>query len=172
MAKGLEVTPIRLPKKKPIKLSQRCRRIIEGFIILLCASGLIFQVTQLFMQYLSRRTIVHLDFETLWYNRLPAITICYPNLIAMNKTADKFPELKPVYDQYKRNLSEAKDYDFHNYKLQKHLNSLYEEKFVDFVKQKNLSFGQLSELSIPFRYEEKIYQQSQLRKLDTDPQYT
>lgn len=168
MAKGIEIKRSKLLKNS-IKLSPRCRRVIKYLIVLLCVSGLAFQVTQLVLQYLSRRTIVHLEFETLWYNRLPAITICYPNMIAMNKTAERFAQLKPVYNQYKKRLAEANDYEFHDRKLRQKLDDIYENDFLGFIRRQNLSFAQLAELSIPFTYKERVYTQPSLSSKTLNP---
>ena len=139
-------------KRKRFEVSKKCRRIVKYVILILCVSGLIFQATQLTIQYLARRTIVQIDFETIWYNRLPAITICYPNLIAMNKTVEKFPQLNTSYNEYKNILKQVSERDFRDYKVQKRLNDLYEAKFYNFTKQMNLSFEEWSEISIPYEY--------------------
>ena len=135
-----------------LELSPRCRRVIKYTFLLVCMSGLSFQLFQLITQYAERRTIVHLEFETLWYNRMPSITICYPNLIAMNKTVEMFPELRPIFKQYNNILKKVTENDFKKYAIRKRLNDIYEEKFIEFIEEKNLSFAQLSELSIPFAY--------------------
>lgn len=138
--------------KKVKSGSNRVVRSIKTIIGVLCVFGLIYQVTTLILQYLEYKTVVNVSFETIKYNRLPAITICYPRFVAMNKTAERFPHLKAVFKEYKNALRNVSDSDYQNKTFRNYLNNIYEEKFEQFIANQNLTISQLYDLSIDFSF--------------------
>ena len=69
------------------RLTSRSRRIIRYLIIIFCVFGLVFQTTKLFLQYSSGQTVVNIKIEKNKYNRIQAITICYPIMVSMESMA-------------------------------------------------------------------------------------
>ena len=131
------------------QLSSRTRRIIRYSLIVLCVLGLALQTTELFSQYLNRETVVNIKVEKNKYNSIPAITICYPKMLSMEKTAQKYPELKPLFDEYKKRMENVSENDYKNETFVKEMNNLYDDKFSEFAFKKS-TIKELFELSIPF----------------------
>ena len=86
------------------------------------------------------------------YNRLPAITICYPKYLAMNRVIEKYSHLRPVFEEYKNSLENVSNDQFYNKTFVKYLNDIYEEKFEKYIKNQSLSIDQLFQMSIPFEF--------------------
>ena len=73
----------------------------------LCFTGFLYQTSQLFSQYLSGKTSVDNRVERLKHSELPAITVCLPTFVSMNKFADYLLKtstnetLRQLYKDYK-----------------------------------------------------------------------
>ena len=126
--------------------------VVKSIICVLCVIGLIYQVTILVMQYLEYKTVVNMRFETIKYNRLPSITVCYPRFVSMNKTIEKFPHLRPMFEEYKNALSNVSESDYQSKTLRQYLNNIYEERFEKYIYGQNLTISQLYDLSIDFNF--------------------
>lgn len=118
----------------------------------LCIFGLIYQVTTLAIQYLQYKTVVNIQFESIKYNRMPAITICYPEHISMNKTVAKYPELRPLFDEYKNLLTNVSKDDYYNEEFQNTLNSIY-ENFTETVESQDLTVSEYYELMFDYEFD-------------------
>ena len=112
-------------KRGMSQLSSNTRRIISYSIIVLCVSGLVFQTTELFFQYLKRQTVVNIRVEKNKYTSIPAITICYPGIVSMEKTTEKYPQLKPLFDEYKNSMKNVSENDYKNETFVQKWNKLY-----------------------------------------------
>ena len=132
------------------RLSTKTKLVIRFSILFLCIAGLFTQSAQLLFQYLKGQTVVYINIETIKYNRIPAITICYPQYLSMERTAQKYPHLKPLFDDYKRVLKTVSDTDFKNETLRQYMNGLFRQNFSSFVDEQELSVSELHDLSIPF----------------------
>ena len=80
------------------------KRIITIFrivTIICCCIGLTIQTIELIEQYNLGATVVNINYENKNYNSIPGITICYPAALSMDKMAERYPHLKPTYEQYR-----------------------------------------------------------------------
>ena len=143
-----EQTPKPTVKRGLSQLSPRTQRIIRYSIIILCVFGFFFQTTLLFIQYFKGQTVVNIRVERDKYNSIPAITICYPAMVSMERTAQKYPQMKPLFDEYKVMLKHMSEDDYKNKTLGQHLNSIY-ENFSMFTYD-HANINELFDLSIPF----------------------
>ena len=135
-------------KKHLSQLSPRSRRIIRYSIIVLCVFGLSFQTTKLFIQYSKGQTVVNIKIGTINYNSIPAITICYPAMVSMERTAQKYLQMKPIFDECKAILKNMTEDDYKNVSLRQHLESIYKNFSMFTYYQANIR--ELFDLSIPF----------------------
>ena len=131
------------------QLSPRTRRIIRYLTIVLCVFGFFFQTTLLFIQYSKRQTVVNIKVEQNKYTSIPAITICYPAMVSMERTAQKYPPMKPLFDGYKDILKNMSKEDDKNNTFVYHLNKIYHKNFSMITHyQENIS--EIFDLTIPF----------------------
>ena len=101
---------ILVQKKKQYnkKNKMRVRLTIQSICIIFCALCFIYQTQQLVNTYLSGKTIVETRVERFRYSEIPAITVCLPTLLALNKIAENYlknssdPELNQLYQEYKQ----------------------------------------------------------------------
>src|SRR5882724_6000840 len=76
----------------------KCKFFIRFIIIFIGVFGLIYQTSQLVSQYMKRQTVVNIKLEeNIKYNKIPSITICFPQMISMESMAQKYKDLKLIY---------------------------------------------------------------------------
>ena len=84
---------------------------------------------------------------------MPAITICYPEFISMQKYAKVFPEVEPVYRKYQNIINNVSEEDYNNETLKEYLYSLFTENFNYKKKQYEIPvYDAFEKLSIPFHF--------------------
>ena len=150
MPEELEMKPTEKSKEK----ASNCRKSIQYMKLLfylLCVCALIYQLVTLVVQYSEYKTVINVKFETIKYNRLPAITVCYPRYLSMNKTALKYPEMRPAFDKYKDILKNVSKDDYYDPTIQSELSSIY-DNFRSFVDNQNLTVAQHYELMFDYRF--------------------
>ena len=127
------------------------RVLFKIFILFLCFIGLCFQLEELFAQFFDRQTVVNSKIEDNNVDAIPAITICYPFSLSMERVAQKYPDLRPKFEEYKNSLKNESEFDNKNTTNNNtDFNRLYTEDFVKYIEEQNLMATQLFELSIPF----------------------
>ena len=131
------------------RLSFKTRRIIRYLVIICCGFGLVFQTTQLYSQYSKRQTVVNIKVEKNKHNSIPGITLCIPAMVSMERMADKFPELRPLFDEYKNRMKNISENDYKNKTFVNEINDLYEINFNTLSNQKS-KIKDLFDLSINF----------------------
>ena len=81
-----EITP---SKKKSLFVKKiSAKRVLQIICVTICLICFSLQISQLVEIYLSGKTIVENRVERLKYSQLPAMTICLPTFIDMNRFAD------------------------------------------------------------------------------------
>ena len=118
---------------------------------LLCVCALIYQLVILVVQYSQYKTVINVQFETIKYNRLPAITMCYPSYLSMNKTSLKYAVMRPAFDEYKNLLKNASKDDYYNGTIQEELESIY-YNFISFILNQNLTIAQFYDLMFDYEF--------------------
>ena len=89
-------------KNNQIKQSHlTAKLILKSICISFCALSFIFQTQQLVSIYFSGKTIVEFRIEDLEYSRLPALTICLPTFLDMDKFANHYMKLSDNQDNQK-----------------------------------------------------------------------
>ena len=51
--------------------------------IIICSVCLLYQCNQLLLQYSSGKTVVNIEIKRQSYESLPAITLCYPQIVSI-----------------------------------------------------------------------------------------
>lgn len=67
---------------------------------ILCLFGFLYQSSQLLRIYFSDKTVVEVRFEPQLDAGAPSVTLCLPTFLSMERVAQKYPEMKGLYDQY------------------------------------------------------------------------
>ena len=83
-------------------------KIISSFI---CSAGLLFQLTELFSEYLTGKTVVNVKVKKEIYDNFPAFTICFPRIFSLEAFAKHFEDYKQDYEIYKNMVDEIEYYD-------------------------------------------------------------
>ena len=93
-----------MPRKTRIKV------LLKILIIIICVSSLIYYSTLLIHQYTRGQTVVNVKIETQKNNqKIPAFTLCYPQLLSMRKIAEKYSQLGPTYSSYLSNIQNSSE---------------------------------------------------------------
>ena len=137
-------TNVKSLKRRMSEMSskQRLKVALRLLIIFVCVFGLVFQTSQLVYQYTRGQTVVNINFETIKYNRIPAITLCYPQFLSFERVRQKVPGFESRLNETKeqlKNVTESKD----------RVQGL-SDFVTDFVENLEFSVKELFELSIPF----------------------
>ena len=101
---------------KTIKMNSKLSIIYKLVSFLLCLSGLLYQWSQLFSQYLSGKTVVNVEVKREVYENLPAFTFCFPHILSLEAIAEFDDESKRNYEEYSKIIKEIKA----NYTLYEH----------------------------------------------------
>src|SRR5690349_14796153 len=74
------------------KIKTILKRTIKAFLMIASLCGFIYQVSIIYRQYMSGRTIISLEIGRITEKSLPAITICFDALYSMERIAKYYPE--------------------------------------------------------------------------------
>jgi hypothetical protein len=119
-------------------------KFVKLLLHLLCICGLIYQTMLLLSQYLSGNTIVSLDIYRVYTDVAPAITLCFPSGISLNKLSTIDNNSMQLYKEYLDRIS-RRDPDlesiylklismtsvFNPGKISKFINNLTWSQFID-----------------------------------------
>ena len=72
---------------------------------LFCLSFLLYQLSQLLSEYMSGKTVVNIEVKREVYENLPAITLCLPLIVLLEKFVNSNPEHKQDYHNYNQMLN-------------------------------------------------------------------
>lgn len=154
MTEELEISS---PERRKLVFNKKIIKKLKLIFYVLCVCALIYQVTTLSIQYLQYKTVVRVMFEKIKYNRLPAVTICYPKYLSMAKVAQKYPQLAPDLEEYKNILANASQDDYYSGTLQRKLNwNVYREKFENFISKQNLSIAEYYDLMFDYKLPSRL----------------
>ena len=131
---------------------------------LICSAGLLYQLSQLFEQFLSGKTVVNVEVKNVIDDNFPAFTICFPTIYSIESMGKYSPDYKQDYESYKSMAKEIQDIDeqtsfqykqemYQNYKL--NLTSIYNNVFkisTSKLYDKNYIYVIIDNISIPYIY--------------------
>ena len=132
-----------------LSTKSRIKIIIRFLIIFGCVTGLATQATQLIYQYIDGQTVVNIKIEQIKYNKIPSITICYPRSLSMERMAEKYDKLKPIYEEYKNIMKNVNNSDYRDKNLTEKLRDIYWENFTKPIESLEIPINELFDLSIP-----------------------
>ena len=78
------------------------KTILKTFLVIICSFGLLYQTSQLMRQYLSGKTVVNLEVKRLHNEKIPGITICYPQGLSIKRIAEFFGNDQELYIEYSK----------------------------------------------------------------------
>ena len=127
---------------------------LRVMFIIVVTVGLTFQTLKLVGQYRKGMTVVNISYENKGTNHLPGITICYPVALSMAKMAEKYPHLKPVYEEYMEELNRMTDNERKKMSSFSALSNIYFKNFTKFIyhgeySEQFINLKDYFELSIP-----------------------
>ena len=122
---------------------------ISCLVITACSCGLLFQLFVLCRQYFSRQTVVSVQVEITKFNKIPAFTVCFPNLISMDLAAQKYPEVLQLYEDYTTLVYNSTEITPEERKSK--IQEVY-GNFTDELKRLDLPVNELFDISLPFGY--------------------
>ena len=130
------------------------RIIFRVLSTILCTTGLLYQSCQLLSQYMSGKSVVNIEVKREVDSNLPAITICYPQMISMELAANYSNLYRHYYKKYKE-LIELVDSNTTKYNMYKENMTKFHS---DFIRNFRLNIEEymkivVNNLSLPFKYE-------------------
>ena len=112
---------------------------------LICSAGLIYQLQQLFSQYLSGKTVVNVEVKKEINDNFPAFTVCFPLLFSLEGFANYFNDNKQQYEIYERMIQEIEQ--VRNDEIRENLYEKYKSNLTS-IYQEIDDFHKLSKLRI------------------------
>jgi len=147
-------------KSEQMAHKDKVKLFLRIILFLICISGLTYQASRLVSQYIRGQTVVNIRVEKLRYSKIPAITICYPRFISMEKMVKLYPEVRPAYDEYQNIINSANETDYDNEDLKKKLEDIYKNNFTRLNKHFDIPVYQLfDDMSIPFNFTKRSLSQ-------------
>ena len=116
-------------EKKPNKLCKyfkdniNIRLTFQMICFIFCTLCFVYQSQELVTTYLSGETIVETRVERFRYSKIPAITVCLPTLVAVNKIAENYlknstnPEDQTLYQEIKESGSTISEETYNKTKM-------------------------------------------------------
>ena len=113
------------------KMKKNVKRFFQSFFMVASLFGFIYQVSIIYDQYMSGRTIINLEIGKKTDKSMPAITICFHGLFSMERVAKYDPEFREKNKTYwdiivsKKYSSEEKlviTYQFYESTFQNYIN--------------------------------------------------
>ena len=151
---------------KTIKMNSKLSIIYKLVSFLLCLSGLLYQWSQLFSQYLSGKTVVNMEVKREVYDNLPAFTFCFPYILSLEAIAKLDDESKRNYEEYSKIIKEIQanitymDTLYEHYKSQ--IESIYSGSFNIYHKylfKPEFADILINNWSLPFKYNGNVASQ-------------
>lgn len=127
---------------------------------MICIFGLSFHASKLVTQYVWGQTVVNVKVEKIKYNKIPAITICYPRFLSMKKLSEYIPDIRQDFIEYKSIIETVNDSDYQNKTLKQKISDIYWERFMN----TNIPFevpvhDLFDNFTLPFRFPKRsLYQ--------------
>ena len=109
------------------------------FVKLLCSLCLMYQTYILSEKYLKYKSIINIKFTKNKIEKLPAITICYNNIISFQKLVKRYPEHEGIYENYAKFILEFSRFNSTNEDIISERNQFYLLKYNQLLQQHNLS---------------------------------
>ena len=145
---------------KKMSSKERFKLLLKVIVCLICLFGLSFHASILISQFVWGQTVVNVKVEKIKYNKIPAITICYPRFLSMKGLAEANPDLWPDFESYKSIIRNVTHADYSNETLKQKITEIYWEKFMN----TNIPFDTpvydlFENYTIPFRFPKRsLYQ--------------
>ena len=145
------VFPLTVRQIKSMPRKSKNKLIIDLVIVVLCVIGLIAFSTILFNQFNSGNTVVKINYEIYYYNKIPGITICFLHGLSLEKIRQKYPQLlQQLEENFNQTVEKDKSKPEDNNDALLAIN--YGHLVIDrFVYNSNYTIKELFDLSIPFR---------------------
>ena len=126
------------------------RIIFRLFSTTFCAFGLLYQCYQLLSQYLSGKSVVNVEVKRELYPSLPAITLCYPEMVSMELAANYSDLYRHYYERYKDIIYIIDENKTRYDMFEENITNLYNA----FIKQlqPNMIKTVFNNLSLPYLY--------------------
>ena len=124
---------------------------------LFCSIFLLYQIIELFSQFLSGKTVVNIELKREIYENLPAITLCLPQIVSLEALAKYNPDYQRDYNISNEMLSQKYLMNTTLYnEIKPNLTKIYRGLFMSLFKFiSNEDFFQIviDNLSLPYDVE-------------------
>ena len=139
-------------KRRMNGLKNNKRILIKIIFITLCILPFVYQSVKLIHQFLKRETVENISLDVDNYSTIPAITVCYPYFLLMERVVQKYPHLlKPEFDEYMNSFENMTQLE--NKTITEYQEILYHEHFVESIRKQNLTINQLFKLGLSIENE-------------------
>ena len=140
-------------KVNSIIMKIKPRIIFRVLSTILCTTGLLYQSCQLLSQYMSGKSVVNIEVKREVLSNLPAITICYPEMVSMESAANYSDLYRHYYEKYKEVIKLVKWnrtlYDIHKENMTK-IHFDFINNFAFHIQQYMKIV--INNVSLPFKY--------------------
>ena len=100
-------------------------KIVNFILFSLSAFGFIYQVYLISSQYMLGKTVVNIDVKRLKSQPLPAITVCIPRLLSIQKLSKLSEYNQVIYQDYMKLINEDIDNKSITNEIQQNLRRIY-----------------------------------------------
>ena len=143
--------------------------IFRALSTILCAIGLLYQSCQLLYQYLSGKSVVNIEVRHEINANLPAITICYPEMISMQMAANYSDTYRGNFEIYKNLIKVVKNNATKYEELKNNMTNLHQAFKDRFYSIENIDnyLDKFFKMSLPFKYYNHLYGMNENMKIET-----
>ena len=111
-------------------------KILNGLSIVLCNAGLFYQLYILGKDYFEGRTVVNIKIGRIYNETLPAITVCYPELLSFKNVASLNEEWKNDFDAYVKIVNEINNGEINLTKIEiSQVMTKYDDTYIRIVRE-------------------------------------
>ena len=131
------------------------RLLFKMFSFIFCATGLLYQSSQLLSQYLSGKTYASIKIGKIFNDTLPALTICSFNFFSASKLSGFNPDLDKLHEEYFE-ASKSWSGNYYDSWLEQNLSSVRSkigEHYFKITMNKSLAIIEIFNFTLPFNFD-------------------
>ena len=131
------------------KMKTISKKIFKVLLIVASLCGFIYQVSNIYDQFMSGRTIVSIEIGRIADKSMPAITVCFDGLYSMERAAINYPEFRKLNETYWDIIMSKYSSEASKFKAEQ----FYESAFKNLTKENfKTKASNMNELFDSFKY--------------------